>query len=101
MEKLEPRQLPRLIRDLQAELRAPGHGRRPHTQLHDLARQRIEAPLDILDWAMRDRRWSFVLAEMMAGAVGRPRDLAARLVVAIVDELEEEDELLAAEASTT
>jgi hypothetical protein len=100
VEKLEPQQLSRLIRDLQAELRAP-HGRRPQTQLHELARQRIEAPLEILDWAMRDRRWSFTLAEIMAGAVGRPRELAARLVVAIVDELEEEDELLAPEASTT
>lgn len=102
MEKLDPQQLPALIRDLQAERRAPGSPRLPEqTRLQELARKRIEAPLEILDWAMRDRRWSFTLAEMMAGAVGRPRELAARLVVAIVDELEEEDELLAADAGTT
>ncbi len=102
MEKLEPQQLPGLIRDLQAERRTPGPpGRRPQTQMHEMARRRIEAPLEILDWAMRDRRWSFTLAEIMAGTVGRPRELAARLLVAIVDELEEEDELLAAEASAT
>lgn len=102
MEKPETQQLPGLIRDLQAERRIPGRpDSRGRTQLHELARRRIEAPLEILDWAMRDRRWSFTLAEIMAGAVGRPRDLAARLVVAIVDELEEEDELLAAEATTT
>jgi hypothetical protein len=102
VEKLESQTLPGLIRDLQAELRSPGFsGRRPPMQRHEMARRRIEAPLEILDWAMRDRRWSFTLAEVMAGAVVRPRELAARLVVAIMDELEEEDELLAAEASAT
>ncbi len=104
MEKVETQQLPELIRSLQAERRAPGpRGPRPQTQtqLQELARRHIEAPLEILDWAMRDRRWSFTLAEIMAGAVGRPRELAARLIVAIVDELEEEDELLAAEAGAT
>ncbi len=101
MEKLEPQQLPGLIRDLQAERRAPRPAGRPQGELHEMARRRIEAPLEILDWAMRDRRWSFTLAEIMAGAVGRPRELAARLIVAIVDELEEEDELLAAEAGAT
>lgn len=101
MEKLESQNLPGLIRDLQAELRAPVlPGRRTPTR-HEMAHRRIEAPLEILDWAMRDRRWSFTLAEIMAGAVARPRELAARLIVAIVDELEEEDELLAAEASAT
>jgi hypothetical protein len=102
VEKLESQRLPGLIRDLQAELRSPGvPGPRPQLQRHEMARRRIEAPLEILDWAMRDRRWSFTLAEMMAGAVSRPRELAARLVLAIVDELDEEDELLAAEASAT
>ena len=102
MEKLEPQNPSGLIRDLQAELRAPGlPGRRPQTQRHEMARRRIDSPLEILDWAMRDRRWSFTLAEVMAGAVARPSELAARLIVAIVDELEEEDELLAAEASAT
>jgi hypothetical protein len=102
VEKLDPQRLPALIRDLQSERRAPGPPRLPErTRLQELARKRIEAPLEILDWAMRDRRWSFTLAEIMAGAVGRPRELAARLVLAIVDELEEEDELLAADVGTT
>jgi hypothetical protein len=102
VEKLESQRLSDLIRDLQAELRSPGPpGRRPQIQRHEMAQRRIEAPLEILDWAMRDRRWSFTLAEIMNGAVVRPRELAARLVLAIVDELDEEDELLAAEAGAT
>jgi hypothetical protein len=108
VEKLESQKLSGLIRDLQAELRSPGTagtagppGPRPQVQRHEMAQRRIEAPLEILDWAMRDRRWSFTLAEIMTGAVARPRELAARLVLAIVDELDEEDELLAAEAGAT
>jgi len=62
--------------------------------LYDLARSRIEAPHEILDWAKSDRRWSFTLAEVMATDVARPHDLAAELVVAIADELEEESETL-------
>jgi hypothetical protein len=95
VEKLEP-SLPGLIRDLQAELRARPPAR-PLTQRHEIARQRIAAPHEILDWAIRDERWSYTLAEVMAGAVGRPIDLAARLVIAILDELQDEDDLLAAE----
>jgi hypothetical protein len=67
--------------------------RRSH--LHDLARSRIEAPDDIIDWAKRDRRWSFTLAEIMNEPIGMRRELAARLVVAIVDELEQEREAFA------
>jgi hypothetical protein len=101
VEKLDQQSLPGLIRDLQAELRArPAARSRPLTQRHEIARQRIAAPHEILDWAIRDERWSYTLAEVMAGAVGRPRDLAARLVVAIVDELQDEDDLLAAEITT-
>ena len=39
-----------------------------------------------------DRRWSFTLAEIMNEPVAMPRELAARLLVAIVDELEQERE---------
>lgn len=92
MEKFEPQKLPGLIRDLRAELRRPD--RRPRAQLYELARRRIEAPHEILDWAKRDRRWSFTLAEIMTGTLARPRDLATGLVVAIADELEEESEML-------
>jgi hypothetical protein len=80
--------LPGLIRELQAEMRrAP---KRSH--LHELARRRIDAPHDVIDWAKRDRRWSFTLAQIMNEPVAMPRELAARLLVAIVDELEQERE---------
>ena len=74
--------------------RAAAPDRRPRAQLYELARRRIEAPHEILDWAKRDRRWSFTLAEIMTGTLSRPRDLATGLVVAIADELEEESEML-------
>src|SRR4029077_6943341 len=53
--------LPSLISELRSEMRRSP--RRSH--LHELARRRIEAPHEIIDWAKRDRRWSFTLAEMM------------------------------------
>jgi hypothetical protein len=92
VEKFQPQKLPGLIRDLRAELRRPDRG--PRSQLYELARRRIEAPHEILDWAKSDRRWSFTLAEIMTGTLSRPRDLATGLVVAMADELEEESEML-------
>jgi hypothetical protein len=89
--------LPELIRDLQAEMRRSP--RRSH--LHELARNRIEAPHEIIDWAKRDRRWSFTLAEIMNEPVAMPREPAARLLVAIVDELEQEREAFADEVDGT
>lgn len=83
--------LPSLIGELRAEMRRSP--RRSH--LHDLARSRIDAPNEIIDWAKRDRRWSFTLAEIMNEPIGMQRELAARLVVAIVDELEQEREAFA------
>jgi len=80
--------LPSLITELRAEMRRSP--RRSH--LHELARRRIDAPHEIIDWAKRDRRWSFTLAEIMNEPVAMPRELAARLLVAIVDELEQERE---------
>jgi len=85
--------LPSLISELQAEMRRSP--RRSH--LHELARQRIDAPHEIINWAKRDRRWSFTLAEIMNEPVAMPRELAARLLVAIVDELEQEREAFAEE----
>jgi hypothetical protein len=67
---------------------------RARAELHEVARQRIAAPHEILDWAKRDRRWSFTLAEVLRDPTERPRDLAARLVLAIADELEQERETL-------
>ncbi len=85
--------LPSLIVELQAEMRrSPRRAR-----LHELARRRIDAPHEIIDWAKRDRRWSFTLAEIMNEPIGMPRELAARLLVAIVDELEQEREAFADE----
>ena len=82
--------LPSLIDELRAEMR-----RSPRrAQLHELARHRIEAPHEVIDWAKRDRRWSYTLAEIMNEPIGMPRELAARLLVAIVDELEQEREAI-------
>ena len=88
----------RLIRDLQLEARRLRE--RPGAHFHELARGRIDAPQEILDWAKRDRRWSFTLAEIMTGTLSRPRDLATGLVVAIADELEEEREMLDDDSET-
>jgi hypothetical protein len=81
-----------MIKELQDELsRIRTH---TPTDLHEVARRRIEAPHDVFDWAKRNRRWSFTLAELLRDPTERPRDLAARLVLAIADELEQERETL-------
>jgi hypothetical protein len=72
---------------------------RARAELHEVARQRIGAPHEILDWAKRDRRWSFTLAEVLRDPTERPRDLAVRLVLAIADELEQERETFYADAA--
>jgi hypothetical protein len=95
VEKFPAENVPRLIRDLQAELR---RSRRRPAQLRELAQrelaQRKEAPHEILEWAKRDRRWSYTLAEIMTHPVNRAGELASRLLLAIVDELEQEHETL-------
>src|SRR4026207_212366 len=89
--------LPSLIGELQAEMgRSP---RRSH--LHELARRGIDAPHEIINWAKRDRRWSFTLAEIMNEPIAMQRELAARLLVAIVDELEQEREAFGDEIDGT
>ena len=92
------RTLPGLIRDIAIESR---HAQLTRLHVLDLARRRIEAPHEILEWAMRDRRWSFMLAELLTTPVSKPRDLAAMLVAAIVDELEQERELFGADILET
>ena len=88
-----------LIRELQVEV---GRARqRPRAYVQEIARRRIDAPDEILEWARRDRRWSFTLAEVMAEPSGRPRELAVRLVLAILDELEQEREVLDLDAAET
>ena len=89
---------PALIRELHAELRQPGthpHGverTRWRTWAHELAPRWIKAPRDFIDWAKRDRHWSFTLAEVMRDSHSGPVELASRLLVAILDELEDERE---------
>ena len=72
MEKFPAENMPRLIWDLQVEMR---RSRRPPAQLRELAQrelsQRMDAAHEILEWAKRDRRWSFTLAEI-DDAPGRP-----------------------------
>src|SRR5215471_20584270 len=104
-----PKQMPgaqnfaALIRELHAELRKPG------THQHEIDRGRwkslareltarwIQAPQDFLDWAKRDRHWSFTLAEVMRDAHTGPSELAARLLIEMLDELEDERETREAE----
>jgi len=64
---------------------------------YDMALRRISAPHELLDWAKRDRHWSFTLAEVMRESYARPSELAARLVVAMLEQLSEERETAQAE----
>jgi hypothetical protein len=90
--------LPGLIREIAVESR---HSGLPRVHVQDLARSRIHAPDEILEWAARAGRWSFTLAELMTDPLRKPRDLAAMLVAAIVDELEQERELVDADKLET
>ena len=85
------KKLATLIQDLRAARRL-AHGA---ADLYELARSRIEAPQEILEWAKADRRWSFTLAEVMTNDTPHPHELAIGLVVAIADELEDESEIFA------
>ena len=87
----QPNKLAKLIQDLRLEMRRS----RLRCELVEMARMRIDSAQEIVDWAKGDRRWSFILAEVMTGELDQPHDLAAGLVVAIADELEEESQLLA------
>lgn len=92
----QPKKLAKLIQELRLEMRRA----RVRSDLYEIARMRIEAPQEILDWAKTDRRWSFTLAEVMTGEVHRPHDLATGLVLAMADELEEESEMLSDNSET-
>jgi hypothetical protein len=91
-----------LIRELHGELRqkqtapsgAVAGDARWHAEAHELALRRLPAPREFLDWAKRDRHWSFTLAEvMMRDSHSGPSELATRLMVAILEEMEEERQL--------
>ncbi|HVY41092.1 MAG TPA: hypothetical protein VHM31_24315 [Polyangia bacterium] len=92
----QPKKLAKLIQELRTEMRRVQH----RGELYELARRRIEAPQEIVDWAKSDRRWSFTLAEVMTSDAHLPHDLAIGLVVAIADELEEESELFTDNSET-
>jgi hypothetical protein len=85
---------PALIRELLAELRQQGVGAdaRWRARAHDLAMRRIQLPQEFLDWAKRDRHWSFTLAAVLRRAPFHPSELAARLLVAMLEQLEDERE---------
>jgi hypothetical protein len=89
---------PALIHELHAELRQPGtHPRgversRWRGLAHELTARWIKVPRDFLDWAKRDRHWSFTLAEVMRESHSGPSELASRLLIAMLDELEDERE---------
>jgi hypothetical protein len=95
VENVPKQNLTSLIGELQEEIRTSRRSpeKVPGRTLRDIARQHIDAPDEIIEWAKRDRRWSFTLAEMLAEPARHPGDLAARLLLAIIDELEEEREL--------
>ena len=87
---------PALIRQLQSELDAEdevGHWQtRAHARAHEIVRGHLDSPHELLDWAKQDRHWSFTLAEVMREACAKPSELAARLLIAIVEELREEQQ---------
>ena len=62
------------------------------TRAHEMVRSKLQSPFEFLDWAKRDRHWSFTLAEVMGKVCGKPSELAARLLVAILEELREEQQ---------
>ena len=63
-----------------------------HTRAHEIVRRKLHSPFEFLEWAKRDRHWSFTLAEVMGKMCAKPSELAARLLVAILEELREEQQ---------
>jgi hypothetical protein len=88
---------PGLIQEFHAELKQ--HGERWRTRALELALRRMtfHSPYEFLDWAKRDRHWSFTLAEVLRESSANPTELAARLLVAMARQVEEEREIREAE----
>lgn len=76
-----------------AQLDAPSDDRW-HTRAHEMVRRKLQSPFEFLEWAKRDRHWSFTLAEVMGEVCTKPSELAARLLIAILEELREEQQTL-------
>jgi hypothetical protein len=62
---------------------------------HELTARWIKVPREFLDWAKRDRHWSFTLAEVMRDSHSGSSELASRLLLAMLEELEDEREVTA------
>ena len=90
-----------LIRQLNAELAgAPRSGEPWERRATILVRARLREPEQFLEWAKRNHHWSFTMAEVMAshdhdGGGHRPRELAYRLLVAILGRLVDEENVAA------
>jgi hypothetical protein len=80
---------PALIQELHTELNQDGDRwqARAHERAHEMLGGKLHSPYELLEWARRDRHWSFTLAEVMGEVCSKPSDLAARLLVAILEEL--------------
>ena len=85
---------PALIRELHGELSRAQNGDRWHTHAHEVVRSKLHAPFEFLEWAKRDRHWSFTLAELMSKVCAKPSELAIGLFVAILEELRDEQQTL-------
>jgi hypothetical protein len=66
-----------------------------HIRAQEVVRRKVFSPSEFLEWAKRDRHWSFTLAEVMGKVCAKPSELAARLLVAILEELREEQQTAA------
>ena len=93
---------PALIRELHSELshaqaepqEADTREARWQSHAHEVVRNKLHSPFEFLEWAKRDRHWSFTLAEVMGKVCAKPSELAVRLFVAILEELREEQQTL-------
>ncbi|HET6147724.1 MAG TPA: hypothetical protein VFH68_09335 [Polyangia bacterium] len=88
---------PALIQELHSELNQSTVAAVPdrwHTRAHEMVRRKLHSPFEFLEWAKRDRHWSFTLAEVMGKMCAKPSELAARLLVAILEELREEQQTI-------
>src|SRR4029078_13068417 len=48
-----------------------------HTRAHEIVGRKLHSPFEFLEWAKRDRHWSFTLAEIMGKMCAKPSELAA------------------------
>jgi hypothetical protein len=86
----EGKNFPALIRELHSELNE--NGEPWHARAQEIVRHKLQSPHEFLEWAKRDRHWSFTLAEVMREMCAKPSELAARLLIAILEELREEQQ---------